>query len=106
MENILDIVAERNRAYNLLEKGEPGEPQRRWFVNELGLGYWRWETEHYVPKHMNTALRNSTKLAGRWQNRYLRLWREKMIRKMRKEARAKQYKEAKLKEIFPNAETD
>jgi len=106
MENILDIVAERNRAYNLLEKGDPGQPKRRWFINELGLGYWRWETEHYIPKHMNRALRNSTSLQGRWQNYYLRLWREKMIRKNRKEAKANLCKERKLKEVFPDAETD
>ncbi|ESO07381.1 hypothetical protein HELRODRAFT_125085, partial [Helobdella robusta] len=59
MENILDVVRERNRAYNLLETGKTGEPERRWVYNQLGIGGWRTCTEHYIPLYMNFKFKNS-----------------------------------------------
>ena len=49
MENLLDVVAERDRAYHLLETGETGEPGERVATNQLGLQYVRRCKEHYVP---------------------------------------------------------
>ena len=84
MENILDVIAERDRAVNLLETGETGEPGRRWAYNELGIGGWRKCRENYFPIHMNTKLRQSTSLSGPWQNKWLRLMREKRLKQRRK----------------------
>ena len=49
MENLLDVVSERDRAYHLLETGETGEPGERVAINQLGLHYIRRCQEHYVP---------------------------------------------------------
>jgi len=81
MENLLDVVAERDVAYSELETGESCEPGRRWAYNELGIGYWRKCKPHAVPLHMNTRFRSTTALSGPWLHKYLRLWREKMMQK-------------------------
>jgi len=81
MENLLDVVAERDVAYSKLETGESCEPGRRWAYNELGMGYWRRCQPHVVPLFANTHFRSTTALSGPWQNRYIRLWREKLFKR-------------------------
>ena len=103
MENLLEVVAERNRAYNLLETGETGEPGYRWTVDILGRGYWRWRREYYKPPYMKKYYYNYTR---GWQFKYLRLWQEKMLRQRNYKAmKEKKYRD-KLKEIFPHADID
>lgn len=106
MENILEVVAERNRAYNLLETGETGEPGHRWAYNQLGMGYWRKCKEHHMPLHENPRLRRINSLSGPWQHRYLRLMREKRL-KLRNRAL---FREKKLYEVysrmFPDADIE
>ncbi len=106
MENIMEVVQERDRAVNLLETGETGDPGRRWAINPLGVGYWRRCTEHYVPLYRNATLRKRAALHGSWQDEYLRLYREKYLKRVRHQ----QYKHyrylKKLKEAFPEAEVD
>jgi len=79
MENLLDVVAERDVAYSELETGESCEPGRRWAYNELGIGYWRKCQPHIVPLHMNTHFRKTTALSGPWQHHYMKLRREKFL---------------------------
>ena len=77
MENLLDVVAERDRAYNVLETGETGEPGRRWVINALGKGVWRRNTEHTMPIHENPGWKRDSQLPKnpKWATSYKRLHR-------------------------------
>jgi len=79
MENLLDVVAERDVACSELETGESCEPGKRWVYNELGIGYWRKCKPHIVPLHMNKSFRSSMQFSGPWQHPYIRLRREKFM---------------------------
>jgi hypothetical protein len=86
MENLLDVVRERDTAAALLETGEPPlAGRRRWAYNALGIGYWRKCVEYRVPVHMNNTLRRAGALGGTWQHRYIRLRREAALRRRRAE---------------------
>lgn len=104
MENLLDVVAERDVAFSLLETGESCEPGRRWAYNELGLGYWHKCTEHYVPLHMNNRLRRRTMLSGPWQHRFMRLMREQRFRERARKLRRLHAIHRANSNIFPDAE--
>jgi len=108
MENLLDVVAERDVAYSELETGESCEPGRRWAYNELGIGYWRRCKPHLVPLFMNTYFRGTTSLSGSWQNQYIRLWREKLFTKRILKLKGLRGKHKAYAEKFPDAklETD
>lgn len=103
MENILEVVAERNRAYNLLETGDTGEPGRRWTYNVLGIGYWKKNREHYKPKESMKYYYNFTRP---WQYKFLRLYQEKKLRQARYQARKEEKQRQKMKEVFPDADID
>jgi len=67
MENLLDVVAERDRAYHLLETGETGEPGERVATNQLGLHYIRRCKEHYVPLEYSRKFKKySTRSTSIW----------------------------------------
>ena len=102
MENIMDVVDERNRAYHLLETGQTGEPEVYKSINVLGLPYWKRPIEHYIPAPMNSHLRRKMRLLGPWVNHYLRLHREKEAKKeWRNNKRRQRFKQYMLKE-FPD----
>lgn len=106
MENLLEVVLERDVAYSELETGESCEPGRRWAYNELGIGYWRKCKPYMIPLHMNTYFRGTTALSGTWQNPYKKLRREMML--MRRARRVK-HVQGKLKAysyVFPDAKLD
>lgn len=106
MENILEVVAERNRAYNLLETGETGEPGQRWAYNQLGLGYWRKCKEQHVPLYANPRLRRVNSFSGPWQHKYLRLMREKRLQ-MRNRALRRENKRYEVNSrMFPDADIE
>ena len=104
MENLLDVVAERDDAYSLLETGESCRPGRRWSYNELGIGYWHKCTEHYVPLYMNNKAIRRRKLSGPWQHRFLRLMREKQLRERAKKLRRAYAIHKQYTELFPDSE--
>jgi len=79
MENLLDVVTERDIAYSELETGESCAPGQRWAYHELGIGYWQKCKPHPVPLHMNTRFRRTTALSGQWQHHYMKLRREKLM---------------------------
>ena len=106
MENILLVRDERDKAVNLLETGQTGEPEMIWKKNEIGLAALRHPGEHYVPQEINSAFIARNRLHGKWINRYLRQLREKRLRKMRGlEYRDRKEKEE-LQKLFPDAEFD
>lgn len=106
MENLLDVVAERDIAYSKLETGESCEPGQRWAYNELGIGYWRKCKAYTVPLHMNTYFRGTTALSGQWQHKYLRLQREKLLGKRQHSVKRLQEAYEAYCKKFPNAKID
>ncbi|ELU15648.1 hypothetical protein CAPTEDRAFT_219435 [Capitella teleta] len=104
MENVLEVIKERDRAVNLLETGETGEPGQRWAYNQLGLGYWHQCREHYVPQHYNKVLNARVALSGKWQYRYKRLYREKLMNQEYGKIKKRLMYEKRLKEAFPELE--
>ena len=105
MENILEVVKERNTAYNLLQTGKDGLPGSHEDFDALGRPMTRIHTEHSVPPHMNIINRRK-KLLGRWVLPYLRLWREK-VNNRRHSAYMRKVEEARaLKEKFPDADVE
>lgn len=105
MENLLDVIAERDNAFSLLETGEAcPQTRRRWAYNELGLGYWRRYSEHYVPLRMNNALRRRTMLSGPWQHRFLKMMREKRLQERARKLRRIHAQHRSMVEVFPDAE--
>ena len=107
MENLLEVVAERDRACNLLETGQTGERGERVTVNKLGIEYIRRQKEHYLPydHEANRGLHLSERRHG-WQEKFLTLLKEKqMIRNDAKSLRSERRKQ-KLREIFPHAEIE
>jgi len=62
MENLEEVVRERNRAYHKLEVGPDGEPQRRLRIDGLGRMVPYKPKQHAMPRHMNEEFRNKEKL--------------------------------------------
>lgn len=57
MKNLETVVTERNKAYNLLETGETGQRPVELVQNQLGLHMRHKQSEHLIPKELNTAWR-------------------------------------------------
>lgn len=106
MENLLDVIRERDNAVHMLETGEPERPEKRWAYNELGLGYWHRCREHYVPQYMNNHLRNRVALNGKWQYKYKRLWRERQQNKAFQHRKRLEKEQQKLADAFPEEDLD
>lgn len=53
MENLEEVVRERNRAYYELETGMTGERQIKDITGPFGIPVKYTEEEHLVPKHLN-----------------------------------------------------
>ena len=106
MENLLDVVAERDRAVNLLETGRTGEPEPYEDKNILGIPEMRTPTEHFVPKHLHPFVIHKKNMSGRWQEEYLVRLAEKKLKHERWQKRHAEKEKQKLKEIFPDAEID
>ena len=106
MENLLDVVAERDRAVNLLETGRSGEPEPYEDKNILGIPEMRTPTEHFVPKHLHPFVIHKKNMSGRWQEKWLVKLAEKKLKHERWQKRHAEKEKKKLKEIFPDAEID
>jgi len=106
MENLLNVVLERDVAYSELETGESCEPGQRWAYNQLGIGYWRKCKPHLMPLHMNTAMRSTTALSGTWQNPYKKLRREMMFIQRGRKLKHLRGKHKAYSSMFPDAELD
>jgi hypothetical protein len=56
MENLVDVLKERNAAVQELEDGEASQdvkPRKVWHINILGIGHMKYATEHRVPKEIH-----------------------------------------------------
>jgi len=106
MENLLDVVMERDVAYSELETGESCEPGRRWAYNELGIGYWRKCKPYMIPLHMNAYFRGTTALSGPWQNPYKKLRRELFLTRRQEKLRQLRGKHKAYASVLPDAKLD
>ncbi|KAL3861235.1 hypothetical protein ACJMK2_007283 [Sinanodonta woodiana] len=103
MENLQQVVKERNEAYNVLETGTTGEHHPRYVKNFLGLTVLKQPREHIIPEYMNKKYKLLyPNRIEKWQVKYLRLHREKMLfryRYQKYQLRKKRLRE--LKDAFP-----
>ncbi|GFS06214.1 39S ribosomal protein L47, mitochondrial [Elysia marginata] len=83
MENILEVVAERDEAVNLLETGQLPHPKGGIVRDFLGRPMYRRFQEYAIPPHMNKVYRLLWPLGGlkRQHLKYLPQWREKIARR-------------------------
>lgn len=106
MENILDVVKERNRAYQLLEYGTTDEPKPYIARNAIGIPYERTPEEHYVPKHLNKHYKLMHSTYKTWMSRYLALYEEKQRRQRNYRRRMHEKKRQEFMEEFKMAEDE
>jgi len=101
MENLLDVIRERDVAVSLLETGEtPPQVRKRWTNNRLGIGFWKKFKEYPIPIHMNMGMKRTLALTGPWMQKYKRLYREKRLRQRGREMRSEMGKALGLREVF------
>ncbi|XP_059157617.1 large ribosomal subunit protein uL29m-like [Physella acuta] len=103
MENILEVVKERDNAVSLLETGKPAGPGGAYVRDFLGRVVWRNFKEYGIPPHMNKVYRLLYPRGfNRVHLRFLPLWREKVAKQhwYRYNQRMRMYK--KLEEKFPH----
>lgn len=87
MENLENVVRERNRAYYELETGETGERGGEVKENIFGLRYFHKPTEHLIPKFLNVKWRKKyiLRCSAREKEEFLLMYREKLyLEKKRK----------------------
>ncbi|OAF69249.1 39S ribosomal protein L47, mitochondrial [Intoshia linei] len=75
LENILDVVCERDKAVNKLEHGYTSNTEPYTEKNILGIESKVTPKEHYEPYHLHVP--EFEDLSGPWQDKYLKLLREK-----------------------------
>ncbi|XP_074655600.1 large ribosomal subunit protein uL29m-like [Tubulanus polymorphus] len=104
MENLQEIMAERDRAYNYLETGESGEREPYIHMNRMGRMVKRTPSEHHLPRWMNSKF--SRRLIGPWINEFRRLEREKLMKESRsKDVNKHRYKK-RMMEKFPHLDVE
>ncbi|RUS85461.1 hypothetical protein EGW08_006794 [Elysia chlorotica] len=106
MENILEVVEERNEAVNLLETGKPLRPRGGVVRDFLGRPMYRHFQEYAIPPYMNKVYRLLWPLGGlkRQHLKYLPLWREKIARRRWFEYHRQMKQNRKLIQRFPHLE--
>lgn len=102
MRNVMEVIKEREKAINLLETGETGEPKVRKVMNYLGMTVEEEEKEHLVPSCLNEQYKLTHPKYEKWMEKYLRLYNEKKLEKAEKDEEEKTKYLNKLKEKFPH----
>lgn len=103
MENIMQVVKERDEALNLLETGNTGDPGGRYVRNFLGLRRWKKNTEHQIPAFMNKfyTLQYPRHITPRTK-KYIALYREQKRVEHRRARNREMRRIKKLEEKFPH----
>ncbi|XP_014770092.1 39S ribosomal protein L47, mitochondrial [Octopus bimaculoides] len=106
MQNILEIVAERDDAVSLLETGKSCRPEYRMVRNFLGLKYRRKIKEHAIPPRMNLRYRMLHTPFVKGLTPYFGLYFEKqrMLAKRRQKRRLQYNK--RLQKAFPHLQLE
>ncbi|XP_034945474.1 39S ribosomal protein L47, mitochondrial [Chelonus insularis] len=107
MENLEEVVRERNRAYYELETGEHGERETVFARNVLGLMEEYSLKQHHIPKEVNSEERNKLKYQGGPDvAEFIGLFREKMFLKKRKEHSFRCSEVRTILRRFPNVDEE
>ncbi|XP_029651111.2 39S ribosomal protein L47, mitochondrial [Octopus sinensis] len=106
MQNILEIVAERDDAVSLLETGKSCRPQYRMVRNFLGLKYRRKVKEYAVPSWMNLRYRMLHTPFMKGLTPYFGLYFEKQRMLAKKHQKRRLDYKRKLKKEFPHLELE
>ncbi|XP_052082893.1 39S ribosomal protein L47, mitochondrial-like [Mytilus californianus] len=102
MRNIVEVIQERERAINMLETGETGDPKVRKVMNFLGMIEDRTEKEHLVPKSENPEYQLLHPKYEKWMFKYLKLYNEKQLEEEYQLKKAKRKYQEKLMKKFPH----
>ncbi|XP_065086903.1 large ribosomal subunit protein uL29m [Ochlerotatus camptorhynchus] len=104
MNNLEDIVRERNRAYYELETGETGERPAKLATNQLGLKFYYRMVEHVIPKYANKKWNETHKFfyRGSAVHKFLRLYRERLYNVKRKQKNRDRNEVMGLLKRYPN----
>ncbi|CAD5115208.1 DgyrCDS4201 [Dimorphilus gyrociliatus] len=97
MENLLTVIRERDRAVNVLNTGETGDPGKRCYPNELGIVDWRYKVENYRPLHLRRW-----RLEKHWSAPLIRLLKERKFKKAYREKKLKEKKKEDIRKRFPS----
>ncbi|KAL5013186.1 hypothetical protein ScPMuIL_007456 [Solemya velum] len=105
MENLLEVIKERDEAYNMLEHPQT-KPEGRVVRNALGIKYFRKCREQAVPMHVNKTYRLLHPPYEKWKGKYLSLYYEKRRLEKRKAAKRELRNRRKLQEKYPHLTED
>ncbi|GLV39246.1 mitochondrial ribosomal protein L47 [Carabus blaptoides fortunei] len=108
MENLEEVVRERNKAYHLLETGETGERPTEVVTNQLGLRFRYRHTEHLIPKELNFTWksRHNFNPRGHAVSKFLLHYREKLYNEKRKQRNRDRNHVIGLLKRFPNMDME
>lgn len=108
MENLEEVVRERNRAYYELETGETGERPGKVVPNELGIRFYYRAFEHVIPKYANRKWneRHKFTFGGSAVWKFLRLYRERLYNEKRKLRNRERNEVVHLLRRFPNIDRE
>jgi len=104
MENIMQVVRERDEAYNLLETGIKGEPKQEWRYDILGRPFVYTHQEHLVPEHLNEEHEPNPMGYPSDVEKFLWLDRERDLREQKYWENIELKQQRKLKDIWPENE--
>lgn len=106
MDRLQKVVAERNRAFNLLERGVSGEPPSDTRFSGLGLRYQKPYEEHYMPYWLNQRfwmsrrVRDPFRTARTTKHFLLRYW--AMLRQQKRDVRRRRRRHINvLRDLYP-----
>jgi len=105
MENILQVVGERDETLNLLETGFTGKPKREWRYDMLGRPEIYEHKEHLVPKHLNEDYEENRHGYPEDNEKFLWLLRERDLKEKAWKEALEMKHQRRLKDIWPENET-
>ena len=105
MENILQVVRERDEAYHLLETGFKGDAKREWRYDILGRPFVYTHQEHLVPEHLNDEHEPNPMGYPSDNEKFLWCVRERDLREQKFWEKLDLKHKRKLKDIWPENET-
>lgn len=93
MENLLEVVKERDDAFEMFEFGHTSDPKTYTVRNFVGLPYKRTAREHYVPKHLNKRFNLMHINHEPWMDKHLARYEEKFrVKRKKKDKKHETYK--------------
>jgi len=106
MQNLEEVVRERNRAYHLLETGETGEREISIVKDQLGRKIFRRHREYVVPIWMNRRELESRSAQGTQVSKFVRLLKEQKHVQNRRAGIRVQNHVARLLRRYPEMDLD